>query len=116
MEQSPIIELPKDEARVSLLDSKLIEYIERLRKLREENPYKPPESLIFIDLEYKIAILGSLLENGSVNTHNISRELNKKFNGFDKARFENACMVIDDYCKTGGEQTRGGTGLKQPRL
>ena len=111
-EEFPVIELPQDEAKIARLDQKLIEYLGRIRKLRKENPYQPPEDPMFRDAEYKITILGSLLKKGSVNARDISRELNQKFNGFDKARFENAYKVINDYCKTGGEHARGGTGLK----
>ncbi len=107
-EESPIIELPDDPELRQMLEDKLSEYNERLKK----NPYLPPESPEILDTKHKIAVLEKLLNNGSVNTFDFSRELSETRGFvFDASFFNNACAVIEDYVKTGGRHTKGGTGL-----
>jgi hypothetical protein len=76
----------------------------------QEDYYKAPESFAYVN--YKIAVLEKLLTYGEVDIHELFRELNEKFSGLDVDAFNNACAVIQDYVKTGGKESHGGTGLK----
>ena len=102
--EAPIISLPDDKARQKQLQRKLKEYQERMQ------PYRAPE--LQMENICKIAVLERLLRDGQVNTWDFSLELAKEhgseFNPYD---FSLACAVIDDYCKTGGANLSGGTGL-----
>jgi len=99
-----IIELPEDETRKRQLEEKLQEYYSRIHL------YIAPESQM--DAICKAAVLERLLRNGSVDIAALRQELEKKFGtGFQLLSFINACLVIQDYCLTGGKNTRGGTGL-----
>ena len=109
-EDGPKLTMPKDPALVTKLEDKLLDYRTRLDTLREENPFKAPES--FTDTNYKIAVLERLLAEGEVDTQQLSRELNEKYGGLDVKVFNNACAVINDYTETGGDSVRGGTGLR----
>ena len=60
--------------------------------------------------------LEKLLEKGKVDAWELSRELQKKDGHVDVAAFESACGVINDYCTTGGNHVRGGTGFLKPDL
>lgn len=102
--KGPVIILPTDETRKQQLHNKLVEYRKRL------HPYRAPESQM--DLVCKIAVLERLLNNGQVNTWELSREMVAKYGpGFNTDDFNNACAVIGDYCETGGQNVRGGAGL-----
>ena len=106
--ESPVIHLPSDEKRVNQLKKKLVEYEQRFLK----NQYKAPEQLM--DTICKIAVLGTLLQDGKVTTWELSRELTATYGeGFSVSRFQNACTVIKDYCATGGKNVPGGTGLPE---
>ena len=50
-----------------------------------------------------------------MNTWDLSREMAETYgSGFSVNDFQNACGVIEDYCKTGGQNLHGGTGLRAP--
>ena len=103
-----IIKLPKDAERVKQLQNKLEEYRKRLKNY--DDPY------IQMDIISKIEILEQVLEQGQINVENIiPKIINKYKSKFDLKllgySFINACVVIDDYCQTGGENILGGTGL-----
>ena len=105
--ESPVIVLPEDEARKQQLRDKLEEYKDRL------HPYRAPE--LQMSTICKIAVVKRLLKDGRVVTWDLSRELATTYgSGFDVNDFSNACGVIEDYCKTGGQNLRGGTGLRAP--
>lgn len=91
--QAPIIEL-KPELR-SQLEQKLLEYHKRLDE-KVNSGYQPPEQY---GEWYNIQVLESLLNNGSVNTYELSREIAAAHDGgIPKLHlFENACAVIDAY-------------------
>lgn len=113
-EESPKIELPKDAEVVKRLQNKLKDYKQRLAEEKKKiDPYKAPEQVFHIlaDTNYKIAVLEKVLLEGEVNTFELSRELNSQDGQFDSGAFNNACGVIEDYCSTGGKNTRGGTGF-----
>ncbi len=119
-EKSPVIRLPEDKGRVEQLERKLTEYQGRLerhrKKVRVEHPYWSPEQIncFLSDTRYKIIVLSRVLKDKKVKTYNLSREIAKgEAEGwFDVDAYQNACGVIDDYCLTGGQRARGGTGLK----
>lgn len=103
--KSPVILLSHDKQRVELLKKKLEEYRTR------SNPFAPPESQM--DNLMKIDVLGLLLTEGRVDTWDFSRKLAERYGtSYDPRAYGNACAVIEDYCKTGGANTFGGTGLK----
>ena len=65
-----------------------------------------------MDAIYKVTVLKRLLQDGQVNTYELSLEMAKVHgSSFDVDVFDNACSVIEDYCKTGGANAHGGTGL-----
>lgn len=102
--EAPIISLPNDETRRKQLQKKLEEYRRRMQ------PYRAPE--LQMENICKIAVLEKLLQNGQVNAWDFSREMAREYGpGFNTNDFSLACTVIDDYCKTGGANLRGGTGL-----
>lgn len=106
-ENGLVLVLPEDKVRVEQLRDKLEEYKKRL------SAYDHPDLQLQLDIGYyKVIILERLLENGWVNTRDFSFELAKKHGvSFNVEFFEKACAVIDDYCKTGGQNVHGGTGL-----
>lgn len=105
--EAPIISLPSDEARRKQLQKKLEEYRGRMQ------PYHAPE--LQMENICKIAVLERLLRDGQVNAWDFSRELAEEYDsGFDSNDFSLACAIIDDYCKTGGANLRGETGLSSP--
>ncbi|MBI1975038.1 MAG: hypothetical protein HYS57_01605, partial [Parcubacteria group bacterium] len=107
--KSPVIVLPDDETRKQQLRDKLTQYKGRV------HPYRAPELQMNMDTICKIAVLERLLCDGQVSTWDLSREMAKTYgSGFDVNAFNNACGVIEDYCKTGGQNLRGGTGLRAP--
>lgn len=101
-EKGPTIVMPEE--RRSFITIKLREYETRLETLQARYPYKAPFDSVFAGTHYKIALAKALLKDGRVNTHALQREIEKDL-GFQVIgpRYENACTVIDDYCKTGGE-------------
>lgn len=102
--ESPVILLPSNQARLARLKDKLTEYRRRL------DAFKPPEQQIGTWM--KIEVLEKLLTEGAVKTWDFSRELAEKYrSSFSPYDFANACAVIEDYSKTGGANTSGGTGL-----
>lgn len=110
----PGIILP--ERRRKQLELKLDEYkarlVERESASNPEEQLKPDSKLI-----YKIFVLDRLLQDGSVKLNSLSLELKKELgNSFNKNLFTRACIVIQDYCETGGENIYGGTGLPQINL
>jgi len=105
LEKSPVIVLPEDEARKVQLRRKLEEYKKRML------PFRAPE--FQMDTICKVAVVERLLRDGQVLTWELSREMVKTYgSGFDPNAFNNACGVIEDYCKTSGQNTSGGTGLQ----
>ncbi|MBX4200912.1 hypothetical protein KW786_02165 [Candidatus Parcubacteria bacterium] len=118
----PKIEKPKDDEEELLRDlvAKLGEYRRRLAgdekrraEYSKENPYKSPQETfsIIAETRYKLAVLESVLDNGSVDTHALARELEKQDGVFIAEKFQKACVVIDAYCKGQADQVGGGTGF-----
>lgn len=108
-EVSPVIIL--SEERLPQLKVKLEEYKGRL------DPHKHPDLqlLMHSDSMYKITVLERLISDGSVRTYDLSLEMAEKLGGnFDVELFDKACAVVEDYCKTGGKNLKGGSGL--PRI
>lgn len=86
-----------------ILAQKLEEY-----KKREE-PYLAPE--LQFDTLYKIAVLEPLIQDGVVNFQDVVQKITEKYGGIDERCLANAWGVIEDYSRTGGAHTTGGTGL-----
>ncbi|MSU54681.1 MAG: hypothetical protein EXS48_02530 [Candidatus Staskawiczbacteria bacterium] len=112
----PKIELPKDDPElVGKLRTKLEEYKVRLvEKERKIDIYKSPQQRkeITASTRYKVAVLQEVIDNGSVDTQELSNRLAVEDGIFSLEDFENACSVIDSYCRGEAEKNRGGTGLK----
>lgn len=103
-EQSPIFVLPEDETRKWQLREKLKEYKGRF------DPYRAPE--LQMGTICKITVLEQLLRDDRVDTWELCLEMAQTYgSSFDSYKFNVACGVIDDYCKTGGKNAQGGTGL-----
>lgn len=102
--ESPILTLPPNALLEQKLRSKLEEYRGRLHL------YRDPE--LQMSTICKIAVLERLLMDREVNTWELSMEMSNIYGtGFSVNDFNKACGVIDDYCKTGGQNVSGGTGL-----
>lgn len=108
VEVSHLIKIGEDRAR---LRAKLDEYKERLNKKQKVKPYGAPETQLDFDTIYKIAITQKLVDDGEVNTHDLSRSLVAQYQTFNSELFNEACAVIQDYITTGGRNVIGGTGL-----
>lgn len=107
-----IINLPKDAKQIKQLQNKLEEYYQRLKE------YDVPNARL--DLIPKIEVLKQVLEQGQVNVEEMALVvINKYQSEFDLNLltycFINACVVIDDYCQTGGKNIFGGTGLNSKK-
>lgn len=112
--ESPKIEFPQDIETVKKMQNKLKDYKQRLESQKSKiDPHKAPEQVfqMLADTHYKIAVLEKLLLEGSVDAHQLSRELNEKDGQFDIEAFENACGVIEDYSTTGGKRVTGSAGF-----
>lgn len=104
--ESPVISLPQDLERVAQLVAKLAEYRERMA-----SDLHAVDHLTMM----KIDVLDRLINEGSIETWTVSRELEAKY-GLPLLRihFNTAVSVIVDYCLTGGKNLKSGTGL--PRV
>src|SRR4030042_4226739 len=104
--EPPIIILPEDEAHKQQLHRKLEEYRQRI------DPFRHPG--LQMSAVCKKTVLEHLLRDGQVNTWKLSKDMAATHGQtFDIDAFNNACAVIDDYCKTGGKKAQGGTGFAQ---
>ena len=108
--QEQTLKLPDDINIINALQNKLAEYKARLRAEMQADPYKAPE--LFVDTNYKIAVLERLLTTGEVSKAALAQELHKRDGFLDEQVFNNAFLVIEDYAKTGGRGVTGGTGLR----
>lgn len=111
--ESSAIELPDDIETIKKMRDKLKIYRERLEANKTQMMWQAPEVIFNASAgtNYKIALVEKLLLEGNVKTHELSQELTEKDGQFDDESFENACNVINDYIKTGGKNTRGGSGF-----
>ncbi len=121
MEESPKIVLPEDELGRRTLKDKLQEYRGRLEEIKKQNPNMHPElirriSVVGGGLGYRIDILESLLRDGELDAHQFSLELNRRDGFLDVGGYNTAAAIVDDYCRTGGKNVKGGTGLRTQQL
>ena len=84
--------------------------LEKYRSRDADASFQAPE-LRFWEL-YKLEVLTRLLEDGVVDTYELAAELTDQYGCLDGDGFQNACEVIDDYCKTGGQNVSYG-GLEK---
>ncbi len=103
---SPVIKLDRRKrVLVRMLRWKLIEYESRREK------YRPPG---LDPTFYKEEVLKKVLEDGFVNTWELSREMSKRLSEeYDFRFFNNACAVVGAYCKQDFDKIAGGTGLQK---
>lgn len=99
--QPNLLTLPNE--RTSELRDKLKEYQTR----REKSAYLAPEFVKFPRNTYKIALLERLLERGSLDPHEVAREL-RQAHDFDEKKFQEALAVITSYCITEPERPVSG--------
>lgn len=96
------ITLPDNSAHIEQLRKKLYEYRGRIKRHRRTSTC------------HKEFILARLLENIAVDTLQLREIMIGEFgSSFSQDEFENACIVIEDYCATGGLNVEGGTGLPE---
>jgi hypothetical protein len=96
-----IITVPTDSIRVNQLRTKLAEYNDRVSDDPSCN-----------DSRYKAYLLSKLLKDGVVDTQQLSMAILREEGGLDMPIFVNACIVIEDYVLTGGQEVFFGTGLR----
>ncbi len=89
------IVVPEDSDRTARLTRKAGEYKQR---------GKDSDSL------HKLSVLEEVLATGTVSVEELRGRLKEK-SWFNEDDFDRAVKVISDYCKTGGENLGGGTGL-----
>ncbi|MBI3619327.1 hypothetical protein HY213_04835 [Candidatus Peregrinibacteria bacterium] len=73
-EGGPVISLTNGEHATALRQELLQKYqtcVADLSDLRTRERYHPPEDPIFAPLRYRIALLGELLKEGKVGTHDL---------------------------------------------
>ncbi|MBN2095978.1 hypothetical protein JW752_01105 [Candidatus Peregrinibacteria bacterium] len=105
-EKPDAIQVPKNTERIVQLQKKLRSYYERydLRTAPREQ----------MDTICKIRVLVELLTHGHCRPRDLEQEMCPAYgDDFDHEAFENACLVINDYCSTGGQMVRQGEGLPQ---
>jgi len=116
------LELPKDEKRVGTLKKKMGEYAQRLQDLKERietdhSNWHPEYIMRFVEQSQNymnLRVFSELFLTPKLETTNFSLELDDEGFIYDKKsldRYNLACAILDDYCKTGGKNCRGGTGL-----
>lgn len=110
----PVIELNLSQTRlVSRLRLKLAEYQARLDA--GPGPYEAPEqtSERLRGTRYRHRILGTLLEEGRVDTWELSLEVSDEEGEFSVESWNNSCGVIEDYVANEGANNTG-SGLPAP--
>ena len=105
MKDSPVLVLPADPELERRLRLKLKEYESRI------DHYRHPA--LQIDDLCKFAVLTRLLQEGTVVTFELSREIVGQYGSTIQVAeaFNNACAVIQAYITDGGTSLRSGTGL-----
>lgn len=116
------IEVPEVAEIRERLAEKLREYRGRIDRYRERNRVDDlgiiikPDSVL-LDSIYKAALVDALLQSGTADSAKIHADLLKRFKGFmAEDLFQNAVNVIDDYMRTGGGRTAGGSGFLDDKL
>ena len=104
--QTTILTLPEDPQLRAQLAAKLLEYQGRYK------PYQAPESQM--DTICKLAVLGRLMDTGSVDTWALSLQLHERYgSGFEASWFNNAVSVIRVYIGDSTEPIFYGSGLPE---
>lgn len=101
MDTSPVITMPENKEWQRQLWDKLADYDQRVSD-GGAGMYSPPEIYAAIPAYYAQRILRTLLDNGSVETWVLARQMAKELEDwFDVEYFEHYCRVIDRYCREG---------------
>lgn len=115
IEQNRSIHLPNIPELRHRLNEKLFEYRNRVERLKKM--YREEKTGVVIDRDnnildaiYKAEIVSELLNKHDVNIGQLYDMLQSQFKGYVADEiFLNAISVIDDYLRTGGIHTEGGT-------
>lgn len=104
------IVLPNDDAIRDKLQKKIREYEKRVLKLKEKCHLNPELSYKSIP-GFKALIARRLYQRGELETREMARELTEEYGRLDPEQFNVAASVIHDYCSTGGQKVKKGTGF-----
>ncbi len=110
--ENGLIKLPEDRTISEALKNKLYQYYEREHSLKSKIEGTQEYAESWQDTKYKIFLVKELLENGVVNISD-AEQIFESEPGFNQRVFREACMVIQDYLKTGGKNVKGGSGFKK---
>ncbi len=97
----PILVLPKDEKKISLLKTKKRDYEQRVEHYQYSAP-ESPQYQHYLSSVCKLTLVKKLIEKGEVDTQKILGNLEDKL-GENVEIFEKAIAIIEDYCVTGDE-------------
>ena len=103
--------LPDNPKVKDRLKRKIKEYYQRMKRLKSESSFTNPEMVYTTLTGYKALIAQRLTLCGEVDTEALSRELREEYGFVNYEDFNNAIGVIEDYCKTGGQNCCQGTGF-----
>ena len=120
-----VITRPSNTNRLLQLRAKLSEYSLRIdsqiKSLEKFHPNLDLNQTIAVlchqsSSYYKLSLLSEILEFGNVQPWYLKEELEKEnirhFSSIPQINnYLNACLVIKDYCQTGGKKNFRGTGL-----
>ncbi|RJP46561.1 MAG: hypothetical protein C4548_02445 [Desulfobacteraceae bacterium] len=105
------IRLPDDPLIKTRLKKKLSEYEKRLEKLKKDCKHNNPDLACNSSPGYKAQIVRRLITVGEVKTPDMAKEIKEEFGTIDFDKFNNAAKVIFDYCRTGGQNVKSGSGF-----
>lgn len=95
----PLIKCPDNPEYLTLLGQKREEYQRRIGI----HKWLAPEQLPLQDAMLKHFIANAVLTTGQVDTTSLREKVRADLgSAFNDQVFDNACRVIDEYCRTGG--------------
>jgi len=112
-----VLRLPRNREVMLRMQEKLTEYTRRKNHYMGKHSVDGYGVLIgenssLLDSIYKEEILKILIKKGSANIKTIYDDMFKRFKGYvDDDLYANAVRVIEDYLRTGGSNTSGGSGF-----
>ncbi len=111
MVKSIKIIMPENQRLKARLEKKMLEYEDRVARLKRRRKYDCPDIAYNSFNGYKAMIARRLYKCGEVQSLELARELTEEFGRLDTEMFNNAVQVIYDYCRTGGKNVKHGTGF-----